>query len=114
MNGYALNIQSNDELSISTSKVKTKGELNVALDILSLEKDTIYAGDVDVSENKLNFFVYFNNETMVDYINLKITFKAIYDKGESEYNTYSMTEGIIYPGDDWQLIDGNRGMESSG
>ena len=112
--GLALNIKSTTELLIISSKGKTNGETNVIWDILSLEKDTIYDGDVGFPVNKLNFFIFFNNETTVENIDLKITFEAFYALGKSDHSTSSECNGIIFPSIEWQLIEGNRLVISAG
>ena len=109
--GNALRISTNSNIILNSKLEKSKGKDYIVWQVLSLEKDTNYNGDIDVSKNDLNYFVLLKNTTNPINVELNIKFEASQYNKWSGSDTLSECNGMIYPDDKWQTISGFRGVE---
>ena len=106
--GLALAITANTTIVIGVTIEKVKGKGDFIHEVLSLEKDTNYNGDISYNEGNLNFWTLFDNNTSVENIEINIIFKASEFNSEKESENNSECFGILSPNSEWQFIKGFR------
>lgn len=110
--GKAMQIESSSEITLSAVKVKTNGIFDVVWNLLSLEQNTSYDGNDKFTNKNLNYWVKLENGTSFSSVNIEIIFKASLSKGTYGYDSYSECKGEVNLKDEWQIINGNRVMET--